>query len=118
MKMKLNIQKSFIKKIFSSLILLYLIVFILLFIFQGIIFKSFYTNRTIDNTIDEISNLVDSITSDNLHEKVIDFSQETQTTTLVLPLSQVQDVTQLSLYVIDIEYGSNIYSICIKASLV
>ncbi|KFZ27247.1 MAG: Phosphate regulon sensor protein PhoR [Candidatus Izimaplasma bacterium HR2] len=116
MKMKLNIQKSFIKKIFSSLILLYLIVFILLFIFQGIIFKSFYTNRTIDNTISEISNLVDSITNDNLHEKVIDFSQETQTTTLVLPLSQVQDVTQLSLYVVDIEYGSNIYSIIVPKS--
>ena len=116
MKMKLNIKKSFIKKIFSSLILLYLIVFILLFIFQGIIFKSFYTNRTIDNTIEEISEIVDSITHDNLQEKVVDFSQETQTTTLVLPLSQVQDVSQLSLYVLEIEYESIIYSIIVPKS--
>lgn len=116
MKMKLNIKKSFIKKIFSSLIVLYLLVFILLFIFQGIIFKSFYTNKTIESTIDEINILVDSINRDNLQEKVVDFSQETQTTTLVIPLSQVQDVTQLSLYVIDIEFESIIYSIIVPKS--
>ena len=116
MKMKLNIKKSFIKKIFSSLIILYLLVFILLFIFQGIIFKSFYTNKTIESTIDEINILVDSINHDNLQEKVVDFSQETQTTTLVIPLSQVQDVTQLSLYVIDIEFESIVYSIIVPKS--
>lgn len=116
MMMKLNIKKSFIKKLFSSLMLLYLIVFILLFIFQGIIFRNFYTNRTIDNTIDEISSLVDTINKDNIQEKVVDFSQETQTTTLVIPLSQVQDVTQLSLNVINIEFESIIYSIIVPKS--
>ena len=116
MKMNLNIKKSFIKKIFSSLFVLYLVVFILLFIFQGIIFKSFYTNRTIENTIDEISSLVQTINQENLQEKVVDFSQETQTTTLVLPLSQVQDVSQLSLNIIDIEFNSIIYSIIVPKS--
>ncbi len=108
---KINIKNSYIKKLFFSLILIYLSVFILLFAFQGLIFRNFYTQRTINNTKEEISILFDTINSSNLLEEVGDFSQETQTTSIILPISQFQDITKLGLDVINVEYNSTLYTI-------
>jgi len=108
---KINIKSSFIKKLFFSLILIYLSVFILLFIFQGLIFRTFYTQRTISNTKEEISILFETINSTNLVEEVGNFSQETQTTSIILPISQFQDITKLGLDEINVEYNSTVYTI-------
>ena len=108
---KINIKNSFIKKLFFSLILIYLSVFILLFVFQGFIFRSFYTQRTISNTKEEISVLFETINSTNLVEEVGDFSQETQTTSIILPISQFQDINKLGLDEIDVEYNSTVYTV-------
>lgn len=109
--MKFNIKNSFIKKLFFSLMLIYLSVFILLFLFQGIIFKTFYTSRTINNTENEISNFVDSVTSSNISDKTVEFSQETQTISSFITLDQFQNISQLSLIKIDVEFESTVYTI-------
>ena len=112
--MKFNIKNSFIKKLFFSLIVIYLFVFILLFIFQGLIFRTFYTSRTISNTEKEISVLIDTVTSSNISEKIVEFAQETQTTSMLIPYSQIQDdISQLSLIQIDVEFESKIYTILV-----
>ncbi len=90
---------------------LYLIAFILLFLFQGIIFRTFYTSRTINSTKDEISYFIDTIEVSNIPDKIVDFSQETQTTSLFITNEQFQNVSQLSLIKIDVEYQLVIYTI-------
>ena len=42
-----KIKSSFIGKAFFSLILLYLVVFLFLFVFQGLVFRSYYTREKI-----------------------------------------------------------------------
>jgi len=111
---KFNIKNSFIKKLFFSLFLLYIIVFILLFVFQGVIYKKYYTARTISKTINQIELFVSSTDSDTLTENIVNFSQNTQTTSIAVPFSQIQDdITQLNLLVIKIESNSVIYSIIV-----
>ncbi|MCK5387877.1 MAG: hypothetical protein KAJ22_01205 [Candidatus Izimaplasma sp.] len=109
--MKTSIKNSFIKKLFFSLILIYLFVFILLFLFQGIIFRTFYTSRTINNTQEEISVFIDTVTASNIQDKIVEYSQQTQTTSLFIPNNQFQNISQLSLIQIDVEYESVIYTI-------
>lgn len=109
--MKINIKNSFIKKLFFSLIVIYLFVFILLFLFQGIIFRTFYTSRTITNTEVEISNFIETVNSSNIPDKIVEFSQATQTTSLFIPNDQFQNISQLSLIKIDVEYESIVYTI-------
>ncbi|MCK5388061.1 MAG: HAMP domain-containing protein [Candidatus Izimaplasma sp.] len=114
--MKFNIKNSFIKRLFFSLILIYLFVFILLFIFQGIIFRSYYTRKTVDNTKNEISDLIDTITTQNISEKIVEFSQDTQTTSIFVPYLQIQDdISQLSLNQIEVLFESNVYTIYVPS---
>lgn len=108
---KFNIKNSFIKKLFFSLMLIYLFVFILLFLFQGIIFRTFYINRTIANTENEIAYFVETVTTTNIPDKTVEFSQETQTVSSFITLDQFQNISQLSLIQIDVEYESIVYTI-------
>ena len=111
---KFNIKNSFIKKLFFSLFVLYIVVFVLLFIFQGLIYKKYYTSRTIANTINQIELFVSSTNSENLSENIVNLSQNTQTTSIAVPFSQIQDdITQLNLLLISIESDSVIYSIIV-----
>ncbi|MEC9485541.1 MAG: HAMP domain-containing sensor histidine kinase [Candidatus Izemoplasma sp.] len=87
----LKIKHSFIKKLFISLALLYLIVFLVIVLFQSTIFESFYTQRTIDSTLTEIEHTLPITNEDDLSRRILDFSQSTQTTTSLVPASSLQE---------------------------
>ena len=106
------IRSSFIGKLFFSLILLYLVVFLFLFVFQGIVFRTYYTTRTINNVKREISNLKKKSDYEEIKIEELLFSRNTQTITAIFPKSNIQDnIQNLDLQIIQIQESGNIYNI-------
>lgn len=90
MKFPKIISNSFIKKLFFSLALLFLIVFIIIFFLQSIVFKEFYTQRTIDNNISEITAFFEDVSLTSINESTINYMQDTNTTALFAPYGDFQ----------------------------
>ncbi len=86
-----KIKSSFIGKAFFSLILLYFVVFLFLFVFQGIVFRTYYTRRTIQDIKDEITILSQKEDYDDIIIEQLLFSRNTQTVSLLKPLNEVQN---------------------------
>ena len=100
-------KTSFIKKLFLSLILLYLFVFVGMFIFQRVIFQRYYQNKVIRTTIAEINETFDTFDINNSEDQIVEFSQKTQTTAIIIPAQDLQnDINQLSLLVAEVETES------------
>ncbi|MFK5883983.1 MAG: HAMP domain-containing sensor histidine kinase [Candidatus Izemoplasma sp.] len=112
MRFPKKINNSFIKKIFFSLSLLFLIVFIIIFFLQSIIFKEFYTQRTIDTNITLIDEFFDDITISTINDKTISFMQDTNTTTLFAPYEDFESgFNSLNLIKITVTQGIEDYII-------
>ena len=99
-----KIKSSFIGKAFFSLILLYLVVFLFLFVFQGLVFRSYYTREKIKDVKNEISEFSNQETYDNIQIEELVFSKNTNTITSIIPISDLQhsfnvlDITILEVY--------------------
>lgn len=108
----LNIKKSFIKKLFLSLALLYFIVFILIFLFQSTVFERFYQNRTIKTTISEIDDTFPLSSDEEINQTVLELSQSTQTTAILVPTNSLSDqFNLLQLQLIEVIYNDESYEI-------
>ena len=107
-----SFKYSFIKRLFASLALLYLLIFFFLAVFQTTVFERVYTRRTINSTIEEIQEVLPISSSEDIDDIVLEFSLETQTTTSILPLRELtlQD-NILSLQIINVESDGQIYPV-------
>lgn len=112
-----NIKYSFIKRLFASLALLYLSLFFILAVFQTTVFERVYTNRTINNTLQEIQDILPITSEDEIDDIILDFSLDTQTTTSILPIREItlQD-NLLSLQIINVESDGESYAIYVPES--
>lgn len=105
-------KTSYIKRLFLSLIVLYIIIFISIFIFQNRIFRNIYTKRVINNTIEEIDNTYNTMATSNLNDALVEFSQATQTSTLIIPSEQLkQDIGVLNYLLAEVESGGMFYNV-------
>ncbi|BCR35916.1 sensor histidine kinase [Mariniplasma anaerobium] len=107
-----NIKKSFIKKLFLSLTLLYILIFLVIFLFQSTVFEQFYTNRTINTTKNEIENILPLESVADINEIILDFSQETQTTSLLVPTNSLTNqLGLLQLQIVEVIQDNITYEI-------
>lgn len=107
-----KIKNSFITKLFLSLALLYVILLLVSILFQSLLFKSFITNRIINQTVTEINELFDDVTLINVSEEIVDFSQETQTTSLLVSSNElIENFSSLSLNVINVDVDGINYAV-------
>lgn len=105
-------RTSFIKRLFLSLIIFYILVFISMFVFQNRVFKSLYTRKVINTTLTEIDNTFENLSLNDLNDAVVDFSQATQTSTLIVPSEQLkQDIRILNFLLLEVDYNGNTYNI-------
>lgn len=112
-----KIRTTFIGKIFFSLIILYFVVFLFLFVFQGFIFRTYYTSRTIKDVKSEIRQLKNQDTYENVRIEELLFSRSTQTITSIKPISLIQNnVDLLDLTVIEIEQDNDVHKILVPKS--
>lgn len=86
-----KIKSSFIGKAFFSLILLYLVVFLFLFVFQGIVFRTYYTREKIKDIKTEVSTFVQKESYDSLKIEELSFSRNTNTITSIISLQNLSD---------------------------
>ena len=99
-----KIKSSFIGKAFFSLIILYLVVFLFLFVFQGLVFRSYYTSEKIRDVKNEITTFSNKETYDSIQIEELVFSKNTNTITSIIPISDLQnnfdilDITILEVY--------------------
>ena len=105
-------RTSFIKRLFLSLIIFYIVIFIGMFVFQNRVFKSLYTRKVINTTLSEIDNTFDNLSLSDLNDAVVDFSQATQTSTLIVPSEQLkQDISILNFLLLEVEDDGVFYNI-------
>ena len=105
-------RTSFIKRLFLSLIIFYIAIFIGMFVFQNRVFKSLYTRKVINTTLSEIDNTFDNLSLSDLNDAVVDFSQATQTSTLIVPSEQLkQDISILNFLLLEVEDDGVFYNI-------
>lgn len=86
-----KIKSSFIGKAFFSLILLYLVVFLFLFVFQGIVFRTYYTREKIKDIKAEISSFIEKEEYDDIQLEELVFSKNTNTITSIIPITNMSN---------------------------
>jgi len=86
-----RIKRSFIGKAFFSLIILYFVVFLFLFVFQGFVFRAYYTRRTILNIKNETQAFIDKDHYESPEIEGLLFSRDTQTITSLISVADLQD---------------------------
>ncbi len=107
-----KIKSSFIGKAFFSLILLYLVVFLFLFVFQGIVFRTYYTREKIRDIKSEISYFKDKNVYDDLKIEELIFSKNTNTLTSIIPISSLRNsFDKLDIAIIDIKSGDTTFKL-------
>jgi len=110
-----RLNKSFIGKLFFSLIIFLVIVFIGILVFQKIIFQKYYTSRFISSTIEEIANSFEDPNQDT-EESLFEFTQSTQTTSMILPKSSLTNLDSFRLLAIEVIFEGTTYSILVPNS--
>lgn len=103
-----RIKSSFIGKAFFTLILIYLVVFLFLFVFQGIIFRTYYTKQRINYIKDEISSFVTQTEYDDIKIEELVFSRNTSTLTSIIPLTTIYgNFEKLNIVILEITSNDN-----------
>jgi len=64
---------------------------------------------TINNTEIEISKFFDIVTTSNISNKIVEFYQQTQTTSLITPYNQFQNIFQLILLKVNVKSNYILY---------
>ncbi len=106
-------KQSFIKKIFSGVFTLLVIIFLVQIVFQKYIFPIYYLNQVKNNIESELVLLVDSTTKSQFSDNLDRFSQITQTTTATVPTQSAQiPVNEYPLTIIKTS-GDELYSLFI-----
>lgn len=109
-----NNKPTYIRKLFLTIIIVYLFIFIALFIIQGGIFRRSYTRRVINNSTSEIDNLFSNSTLADKNDSLIEFSQNTQTSSILLSEMDLrQDITIINLMSLTVTDGSSEYNILV-----
>jgi signal transduction histidine kinase len=104
-----KIKSSFIGKAFFSLIILYFVVFLFLFVFQSVVFRTYYTQRKVNELKNELGLFLDKDSYSEINYEELQFSQETNTFTSIIPLDTVKNnLDSLDISIIEIRYEDKI----------
>jgi signal transduction histidine kinase len=112
------IKSSFIRRIFVSLIFIFLFLFISFFAIQSLYFKTFYTERIIDQTTKEISIFSDNVDTLDSDDLLLELSNDTHTLSAFLSEQQLSDnLEQLDSLLIKVEdINKDVYDIIISSN--
>jgi len=112
LKLLNRIKSSFIQRIFLSLFLVFVLLFISAFFIQGIIFENYFVKNTVSKNINLINELLDSTDVSTINDDLISYMKESNTTSILTPSSEFNEgLITLSLIEVTVSDGNDEYMI-------